>query len=587
MILQKLCEYYDRVDSDPTQPIAQHGFAPQKIAFEIVIEKDGTLFDLLDVRDTSGKKPVPVRMALPFEGRTSGVKAMFLWDKAEYLLGWVPRDLLSIPDDETEKDSKKRTKKIDRIGLCFEATKEIHESFASDIKSAGYQCLNEFFRKWQPAELSEKHHEFLENIGTGFGVFRLRSKTERIHEHKDLRKAWVTSQSKADEDGQTGICLVTGEEGPLAKLHPSVKGVLGAQTMGASVVSFNDDAFTSFDKKQSLNSPVSEIAAFKYTTALNWLLEKDRGRKLTVGDTTCVFWAEGAPVLEDIFNFGLDPQPQEDNDKANEVGSMLRRIVQGEAQPPSPGTNFYVLGLSPNAARLSIRFWISSTAGELIERVAEHQRRMEIVRSARDGDLLPLWLVLAQTARESKDIAPLLGGAILRSVLTGTRYPESLLAALIRRVRAEQEIRHPKAAIIKAILNHNHQMGVTVMLDTERSESSYQLGRLFASLERAQEDALPGLNATIKDRYFGAASSTPSTVFPRLIRLSQHHIRKLEGGRKVVAEKRLQEIMGRIDAFPTHLNLADQGLFSIGYYHQRQDFYTKKEDKAAAKPSNE
>ena len=211
-----------------------------------------------------------------------------------------------------------------------------------------------------------------------------------------------------------------------------------------------------------------------------------------------------------------------------------------------------------------------------IQRVAAHQQRLEIVKGPNDRDALPLWLLLAQTARESKEIQPLLGGALLRSVLTGGRYPESMLAAVVRRIRAEREIRHPKAAIIKAVLNHNYQKEISVMLDTQRTESAYHLGRLFACLERAQEDALPGLNATIKDRYFGSASSTPSTVFPRLIRMSQHHVGKLEGGKKVVAEKRLQEIMGRLDTFPSHFGLADQGLFAIGYYHQRQDFFTKK-----------
>ena len=292
-----------------------------------------------------------------------------------------------------------------------------------------------------------------------------------------------------------------------------------------------------------------------------------------------MFWAdkaEGVDAAEDIFSFGLDSEQFEDEDRAKEIGNMLQRIVSGEAEPPAMGTAFYVLGLSPNASRLSIRFWISSTVGELINRVAQHEQRLQIARSSKDRKHLPLWLILAQTARESKEIQPLLGGALLRAVLTGGRYPESLLAAVIRRIRAEREIRHPKAAIIKSILNHNYQKEVSVMLDTEREEPAYQLGRLFASLERAQEDALPGLNATIKDRYFGAASSTPASVFPRLVRMSQHHVRKLEGGKKVVAEKRLQEIMGRLQDFPAHLGLADQGLFAIGYYHQRQDFFTKK-----------
>jgi CRISPR-associated protein Csd1 len=577
MILQKLSDYYDRVAADPSQEISLEGFAPQKVSFEIVIEDDGSLHAIQDIRDTTDKKPKPRLMRLPYSKRTSGVKAMFLWDKAEYLLGWVPNEIAAEPDDESETAKAKRLKKIERVSDCFSACKELHIQFAEEMNHLEvFQSLVHFFESWQPENLTDEHNEFLENIGTGFGVFRVRSSKERIHEVAAIRDFWMKTQSKVDDAATHGICLITGDKEPLARLHPVVKGVRDAQSSGASIVSFNDDAFTSYQKKQSFNAPVGERAAFKYTTALNRLLRKDSGRKVQIGDTTCVFWADQSTEAEDIFSFGLDNTQFEDESRANEIGNMLKRVSLGEAKPPDAGVGFHVLGLSPNASRLSIRFWISGTAGELIERVASHQQRLEIARGSKDREIIPLWLILAQTARESKDIQPLLGGALLRAVLTGDRYPESLLAAIIRRIRADQEIKHPRAAAIKAILNHNYQKEIPIMLDTERTESSYHLGRLFASLERAQEDALPGLNATIKDRYFGAASATPASVFPRLIRLSQHHVGKLEGGRKVVAEKRMQEIVGHIDSFPSHLGLADQGLFAIGYYHQRQDFFTKK-----------
>ena len=580
MILQKLCDYYDRIAADPEQSIAAVGFAPQKIGFEVVIESDGSLHALQDIRDTSGGKPANRIIELPYGGkRANAIAPMFLWDKAEYLLGWVPPELRVEPEGETEKDREKRQKKIDRVGLCFQAAQEFHLSFAETLAMPEFQSLVAFWKHWKPESLTEEQSQFLADIGTGFGVFRIRKSTSFIHDMPAIQEFWAESQTVADDADTNGFCLVSGRETTLARLHPVVKGIAGAQSAGASIVSFNDDAFTSYGKEQSFNAPIGESSAFKYATVLNRMLERDSGRRLRIGDTTCVFWADqsnDAEDIEDIFAFGLDNDQFEDETRANEIGAMLNRIAHGEAEPPDAGTGFYVLGLSPNAARLSIRFWISGTAGELIERVAKHQARLEIVKSPKDKPFLPLWLILAQTARESKEIQPLLGGALLRSVLTGSRYPESLLSAIIRRIRAEREIRHPKAAIIKAILNHNHQKEISVMLDIERAEPSYHLGRLFASLERAQEDALPGLNATIKDRYFGAASSTPSSVFPRLIRMSQHHVGKLDGGKKVVAEKRLQEIMGRLDAFPTHLGLADQGLFAIGYYHQRQDFFTKK-----------
>lgn len=575
MILQSLCEYYDRIASDPHNTIAQAGFAPQKVSFEIVLNSDGALVAINDIRDTSGKKPVPRVMQLPFEGRTSGVKAMFLWDKAEYLLGYVPKELREATPKEA--DIAKHEKKVARVASCFEASKTAHLEEAIPLNDVAYHSLCEFFAKWSPLQLDDDQVQVLDEVGTGFGVFRIQGEERFLHDIPAIKQYWANSRSGASGDDVEGMCLVSGQRAPLARLHPVIKGVRDAQSSGASIVSFNKTAFESLGKNQSFNSPVGELAAFKYTTALNYLLDRQHGRKLQVGDATCVFWAdEPSGVAEDIFGFGLDPGGVEDEERAKEIGRRLQQAVNGEAVLPDPGVNFHVLGLSPNASRVSIRFWISGTAIEMIQRVVEHQRRLEIVKSKQDSDWIPLWMILLQTARESKEIPPQLSGALLRSVLSGGPYPHSLLAAVVRRMRAERDVRHVKAATIKAILNHNHQKEISTMLDVSRPEGAYHLGRLFACLERAQEDAMPGLNATIKDRYFGAASATPATVFPRLIRMNQHHIGKLEGGRKVVAERRIQEIVGQVDAFPSHLGLTDQGLFAIGYYHQRQDFFTKK-----------
>ncbi|MEZ6117836.1 MAG: type I-C CRISPR-associated protein Cas8c/Csd1 [Pirellulaceae bacterium] len=578
MILQKLCDYYDRLAADPDVAISEEGFAPQKVSFEVVIEEDGSLHAIQDIRDTSGKKPVPRSMQLPYCGkRAAGIMPMFLWDKADYLLGWVPPEIATAPDDEFASDQKKRLKKFERIGECHDACKTLHLEMAANLSASEYDALKNFFDKWTPTQLSDEQDKLLREIGSGFGVFRIRGQQQRLHELPAIRNAWAKKSTSVEDSKEVAsMCLVSGEHATLARLHPPIKGVSGAQSSGASIVSFNLTAFTSYGKTQSYNAPVSESAAFRYTTALNMLLQRDLGRKVQIGDTACVFWADKPTESEDLFGFGLDTERTEDETLAAETGRMLKRIALGEADVPEAETGFYVLGLAPNASRLSVRFWITGTAGELIRRVAQHQQRLEIVKGSKDRDVIPLWLILAQTSRETKEIPPLLGGALLRAVLTGGRYPDALLAAILRRIRADREIKHVRAATIKAILNHNHQLEIPVMLDSERQETSYQLGRLFASLERAQEDALPGLNATIKDRYFGAASATPATVFPRLIRMSQHHLGKLEGGKKVVADKRMQEIMGHIDQFPSHMNLTDQGLFAIGYYHQRQDFFTKK-----------
>jgi CRISPR-associated protein Csd1 len=578
MIVQRLCEYYDRIADDPNAKIAHHGFAPQKVSFEVVIDDDGALFAINDIRDTDGKKPTPIMMQLPYEGRTSGVKAMFLWDKAEYLLGYVPKEIREAAPNESEDDRMQREKKISRVTDCFQACKALHIEHASFLDEPMFQSLCKFFASWTPDMLSTAQAQLLDEVGAGFGVFRIKQQQPYIHDMMSIKNFWSSRALVGSEEPVRGLCLITGTDSLLARLHPVIKGVRDAQTSGASIASFNKPAFASFGKSQCYNSPVSQSVAFKYTTALNYLLDGTNRRKLQVGDATCIFWADKSDgCIEDIFGFGLDPSSVEDVQRAAEIGRTLRQAVAGNAVLPDPGVGFHVLGLSPNASRLSIRFWFSGTALDIVGRVAEHQARMEIVKGSQDTDWIPLQMILLQTAREMKEVPPQLGGALLRSVLTGGRYPQSLLAAILRRMRSEQEIRHIKAATIKAILNHNHAKEISPMLDINRPESAYQLGRLFASLERVQEDALPGLNATVKDRYFGAASSTPASVFPRLIRMNQHHIGKLDGGKKIVAEKRIQEILGRISGFPTHLGLVDQGLFAIGYYHQRQDFFTKKD----------
>lgn len=565
MILQNLCEYYDRLDA--AGDIASLGFCPQNISFCLVLEADGVLADVLDLRssETLGKgKPKlrAVKMTVPFlRERSSNVSPNFLWDNTGYVLG-----------RKQGKSAKKNTK-------AFEEFRNLHRKILDRTENDRLKAVVRFLESWNPESDAYERLSYSEELDGANLVFKLRGENLYIHQDPELLKMWP-SYYREELDTSYAFDLISGQEKDVVERHePSVKPIRGGQTSGNKLVSFNDDAFTSYGKTQSYNAPVALEAAFKYTTALNKLLERDSNRKVLLGETTCVYWADQPTESEDLFGFGLEGLPSEDENRAREIGALLRRIAQGVAQPPDPDVGFHVLGLSPNASRLSIRFWITGKAGELVERVAKHQQRLDIVHSPKDHDVLPLWLLLAQTARETKDIPPQLEGDVLRAILMDDRYPDSFFAAILRRIRADREIRHPRAAIIKAILICNYQKEIPIMLDPERTEASYQLGRLFAALERTQEDAMPGLNATVKDRYFGAASATPSSVFPRLIRMSQHHVHKLEGGKKVVAEKRMQEIMGRFNEFPAHLSLADQGLFALGYYHQRQDFFTKKKKK--------
>ena len=565
MILQELCRLYDRLDSDPEANIAKPGFFQQGVAFEVVISSRGELIQINDLRESDGNKPRNRSMLLPGAAKPSGSglnPSIHGWDRTDYMLGYLNPDKLT--DDEREK-------KLQRADEAHRAYKEKMLLRKGEIQHPNYDAFCMFLQSWSPDRAEQ--YPVLQEVSGLFGVVRIQNQRSYLHEVEEIHAPCLQNTAVAD-----GQCLVTGESETIARLHDiKIKGVNGAQSSGAAIVSFNLAAFESYEKSQSKNASVGEPAAFSYATALNYLLERRNRRRVQVGDTSVVFWAAQSSPAEDLFGFGLGGEAAEDDNRTRELEAALVRIAQGEHPLLRDGTPFYVLGLAPNASRLSVRFWYRDSVGAFLSHLQQHEQNLNIVRGPKDRARLPLWLLLAQTARESKEVSPLLGGALLRSILTAAPYPESFLQALIRRNRAERDIRHPRAAAIKAVLIQNHKQEITMSLNPDHPKPAYQLGRLFATLERNQEGALPGINATVKDRFFGAASATPGAVFPRLIRLGQHHIAKLEGGLKVHAEKQMQEIMGRIESFPGHLDLVAQGLFALGYYHQRQDFFTRKD----------
>jgi CRISPR-associated protein Csd1 len=384
--------------------------------------------------------------------------------------------------------------------------------------------------------------------------------------------------------------------------------VAKAQPSGASLVSFNEDAFASYGRTQSFNAPVGEDAAFGYATALNYLLRNEKHR-IGIGGTTTAFWAERSTngleedLLGALFNPVLDVESSEEETTASprivrdpQTVKLLHDIflrikegvsVKGNLAGINENTNFFVLGLAPNASRLAVRFWHMDQFGAFVERVAQHYRDILIMkRFDRDPDLIPIWMILKETAPlgDSKRVAPLLGGVLMRSILTGAPYPMSLYSSIIARIRADHEINYVRSAVIKAFLVRKQRFypnggkeELTVGLNTENRNAGYMLGRLFALLEKAQEDANPGINATIRDRYFGSASASPGSVFPILLRLVQHHISKAEWGWRT--DRQIGAVMSDIDQFPAHLSLDDQGQFALGYYQQRQALYSKTEKK--------
>lgn len=576
MILQALCDYYQRLEADPEADVAPFGYSRQKISFCVILNDDGTLHEIIPETDENSARPQPNSLIVAGGAKPSGagINPCFLWDNTGYMLGYKPED-----------------DKPERTLQTFDAYRRKHLDLKDVIDDPEFHAVCQFLSQWNPATAAE--HPTLTSTNTGFGVFRLRGQTHYVHERQAVRDWWNRQLLVSDAGAiptVVGQCLLTGEIGPLARLHePKIKGVSGAQSSGASLVSFNDSAYESFGRSQSYNAPVGEAAAFRYGTALNQLLRSESGRRIQIGDATTVFWTESPTPLEDVFGCIVDPSrvTAEDEAQKNRLRSLLHRIVMGEDVTTldigTAETPFYVLGLSPNAARLSIRFWYVCTLHELVAALRQHFADLEIARSERDVEYPAVWQLLRETVRESKDIPPLLSGAIMRAILTNTAYPQMLFSAVIRRIRADRSIGAVRAAILKAFLNRNSRLGISPLtqeismaLDPDRPEPAYQLGRLFAELEKTQQDALPGINDTIKDRYFGAASATPGSVFPRIIRMSQHHLGKLEYGSKIHRERQIQEICGRFDDFPAHLNLNQQGLFALGYYHQRQAIFTKK-----------
>ena len=591
MILQALHELFGRLESDKNYGIAPPGFSPQKISFRIVLKPDGNLFTIEDARSLNEKgKPQNTVMEVPGDAKPAGagINPCFLWDNQTYLLG-------RLPEDQEKKG------KIEFGKQRFEAFKTRHLELESQINCSEYSAICRFLESWDPARIEE--FPILNDVGTGFGVFQIQGEKKYIHDCPTILTWWRANQPK-DSSATLGQCLITGESDvAIARLHPKIKSVTGAQSAGASIVSFNDTAYESYGKSQSFNSPVSEEAAFQYGSALNALLSGPMSKKhrLRIGDTTCVFWTEQASEVEDIFADILGGGSNAINEAQDETQrARIQRFLTalrsggGFSDDLAPlDTRFYILGLAPNAARLSVRFFHRSTLAELLEKLRDHQRCLNIVREFEkpigkrhaDPEFPAIWQLLNQTARVSDEIPPLLGGALTRAIIEGTLYPEGLLSAVIRRIHADRTINYLRAAIIKAVLFRNHKTNIPIMLDTNQTEPAYLLGRLFSALEKTQEDALGNLNAGIRDKYYSSASATPASVFPRILRTYQHHLAKLQGGARVNRDKLVQEIIASISSggFPHQLNLKAQGLFAIGYYHQRKEFFTKKETETLQK----
>lgn len=583
MILQALTQYYE--DLLRLGKINRPGWSKQKVSYSLLLSEEGELLQLLHLQQEvqRGNKTVlgPQEMWVPSPvKRSSGIRPNFLCDTSSYLLGVDGKG------------------KADRSIDCFAASKALHLQLLKEVDSPVARAIVRFFEHWDPSQaashpaLQEDWEELLKGGNLTFSLDKLFAAQDPA-----IADAWTRHYEDSSDDAEPIRCLVTGQTGTLARVHPRIKGVVGAQRNGAALVSFNAPAFCSFEHEQGANAPVSDYAAFAYTTALNTLLA-DRNRVSRVGDTTILCWAAGGEsAYQDCFLMSIFNDSYTENDILNTLHHLSKgESIQWDDTRLSPDTRFYVLGLAPNAARLSVRFFWQNSFGALARNLERHYQRLEIIRPSFDKfPTLSIWRLVLETVRKAPpggrapEPHPRLAGDLLLAVLNDTLYPATLLNGVELRIRAERSVSRGQAAILKAYYTKYLEQfqpdspmkeALTVQLNEQTNYLPYLLGRLFAVLEGLQQSANPGINTTIKDRYFNSASATPAIVFPQLINLAQKHLNKLDGGLAVYYDKQITELSSRItQTLPTRMSLAEQSAFQLGYYHETQRRYTAKTNK--------
>ncbi|MDO4804279.1 MAG: type I-C CRISPR-associated protein Cas8c/Csd1 [Lachnospiraceae bacterium] len=590
MIIQELAAYFESLSEQGR--VGAEGWSKAKVSYGLQLDEDGGLVGIMPllVIPDGGKKEVPKELFVPEQvKRSSGISPNFLCDNSSYMLGF----------DDKGKSDKDKIKSKKRAVECFRAAGLLHHEILDCVDDRDAKSLLRFFDTWNPEKASgnEILEEYKEGILKGGNLIFVNSELEYIHKNPNIRQAWDDYRAQKDDDAVYGTCLVTGRKTTIARLHPNIKGIFGAQSSGASLVSYNSTSLESYghdnadNTGQGFNGPVSESVAFKYGVALNYLVN-DREHSKRISDTTIVYWAEDAETgYQDVWGDGFFGDGNITSVKLNTIAEDIRKgkAVSFNDALLYGDTKFYVMGIVPNAARLSVSFFAEGSFGYMLSGLVRFYDELSIVRPKYAEDqTINIWSLLNEVAnknsREKKIPAPIVS-SVFRAVLEGIAYPEGLFDNVMLRIRAERDINWRKAAVIKAYLIRRNivenKEGASEVLTVELNERSenmpYVLGRIFAVLEKIQQEANPGIKSTIRDRYFNSAGSTPATVFPILFKLSQHHVKKLPDGSKIYYDKMIGELQNKIHvAYPARLSLQEQGVFYLGYYHQRQTFFKSK-----------
>lgn len=574
-ILASLTKAYGRIEGAPP-----FGYSAEKIGFVISLNEDGTVASVIDLRTGEGKKKTPRIMQVPASFKRPGVtpKSFFLWDNTAFVLG------VSAAEGKS--------------GVTrFAAFRDYHRKVLGDTDDPGLLALLRFLENWTVSQFVQPL--WLEDLKDQNVVFALESDRRDdvyLHDRPAARALWV--RLSASDAASQAICLVTGIEGPVARLHPSIKGVWGAQSSGASLVAFNQESFASYEHEQGDNAPISEAAVFRYTTALNVFLAKGSRNRIQIGDASTVFWADAsdAVVAEKAeIAFVAMFEDVDETVETRKIGDLLAHIRNGRpleqvAPELSKGVRFHVLGLAPNAARLSVRFWFDNDFGVLARNYQRFVADMRVEPPPRESSPA-LWKYLSEMAVLGKreNVPPNVAGEWMRAILSGAAYPQTLLSTVLMRIRADGDINALRVAILKALVIRNYKKEAPVALDAENTNKGYLLGRLFAAYEHTQSAALgQKVNATIKDKFYGAASAQPRKVFALLEKGSANHLSKVgkqAPGFRVILEKTIGGIMEQMspgdEPFPASLSAQEQALFGLGYYHQRNDFFKSKKAESA------